>query len=191
MTLREKTESASVVVHGVVEHVSARWTLDGARIETRVVLEVLECLRGGCEKGERIGFRRPGGEVEGVWQRAPGLAEYAAGDEVILFLEPYGETLVSIGIGIGTYRVELKDLGAGLEPVVVHAPKVAGLRFADGERPMVTPLPASEPEALSGFLKRVRSFVAGHDDRPVVLPRKIPVKLPVYRVLEPQSGAQP
>jgi hypothetical protein len=189
MTLREKAETAPVIVHGVVEHVASAFTLDERRIRTTVVLHVIEGLKGGAEPGERLTFVRGGGRVGEHWQHAPGLAEYAAGDEVILFLEPLGATLVAIGIGIGTYEVEVEDLGAGPEPVVVHHPEVAGLRYdAEGRPGRIEPLPPMRPEPLATFKKRVRSYVAGVPDRPVVLPRKQPVELaPPPRVL----GAAP
>lgn len=178
-TLREKTERAPVIVHAVVEYVHARWTMDETRIETLVTVEVLESLRGTRRARERLTFRRGGGKVGDVWQTAPGLVDYTIGDEVILFLEPFGSTFVTIGIGVGTYRVEPQDLGYGVEPTVVHNPDVAGLRFGPDDRPVgkIEAIAAMTPEPLRVFLKRVRSYAAGTDDRPVVLPRKEPVRL--------------
>ena len=46
-----------------------------------------------------------GGTVDGFTQTAPGLSVFEEGEEVIMFLEPYRETYVPIGIGIGEYEV--------------------------------------------------------------------------------------
>lgn len=187
LSLREKTEKAPVIVHAVVRQMSVAWSDDHARIRTHLDVEVLECLRGAFEPGAVLPVHRGGGRIGQTWQWAPGLAEYAVGDEVVLFLEPLGAEFVSIGIGIGTYRVEQKDLGRGLEPVVQHRPDVAGVRYQSGApvQPRPEAVAPMRPEPLALFLKRVRSFALGRDDRPVVLPRKQPVFVrPAPRVLE-------
>lgn len=169
MSLLEKTEACPVVVHGIVQRVETRWAVFGARVETLVTLEVVEALKGDLAPGERITFRRGGGTIGRFTQTAPGLSRYEEGEEVIMFLEPYLETYVAIGIGIGKYEVETT---AGGQKYVFHDPKVAAVRF-DADQPIeVEPHPAMEPEPLHLFLKRVRSFARGIPTHTPVRPAK-------------------
>ncbi len=179
MTLREKVQRAPVIVHGVVQRVDSAFTDDEARIRTTVALRVIESIKGGFSPGATVLFERGGGTVGQTWQTAPGLAHYEPGDEVVLFLEPLGATLVSIGIGIGTYTVDVEDIGRGPEPVVRHHPDVAALRYdGDGRPSRIEPLPPMRPEPLGRFLSQVRSF-ALISKNPTLkipeLPRPIPV----------------
>ena len=157
MSLVEKTEASPVVVHGVIERVEARWAVFGARVETVVTLSVLESIKGDIAIGERLTFRQGGGTVDGFSQTAPGLSVFEEGEEVIMFLEPYLETFVPIGIGIGEYEVHR----VGAEKYVFHDPKVAAVRFSSDQPMRIEPHPKMEPELLSSFLKRVRSYARG------------------------------
>jgi hypothetical protein len=157
MSLVEKTEACPVVVHGVIERVESRWAVFGARVETVVTLAVIESIKGNYRRGERVVFRQGGGTVEGFTQTAPGLSVFEEGEEVIMFLEPYLETLVPIGIGIGEY--EVRNTRAG--KYVFHDPKVAAVRYSS-EAPMkIEAHPTMQPELLSTFLERIRSYARG------------------------------
>lgn len=169
MSLLEKTEACPVVVHGVVERVETRWAVFGARVETLVTLEVVEALKGDLAPGERITFRRGGGTIGEFTQTAPGLSRYEEGEEVVMFLEPYLETYVGIGIGIAKYDVEIIEGGA---KYVFHDPKVAAVRFDSDEPIEVEPHPTMEPEPLHLFLKRVRTFARGLQMHTPVRPAK-------------------
>jgi hypothetical protein len=157
MSLLEKTEASPVVVHGVIERVESRWAVFGARVETIVTLSVLESIKGNVPIGERLTFRQGGGTVEGFTQTAPGLSVFEEGEEVIMFLEPYLETFVPIGIGIGEYEVRR----IGREKYVFHDPKVAAVRYGSDQPMRIEPHPRMEPETLAKFLERVRSYARG------------------------------
>ncbi len=159
MTLMEKAQSAPVILHAIVQGTEVRWVVPGARVETLVTIEVIESLKGGFEKGERVTFRRGGGKIGDFEQTAPGLCEYEPGEEVVMFLEPLGASYVAIGIGIGKYEVEDRQTGKFVE----HHPDVAVLKYGgDSRRPQeIEPHPEMNPEPLPDFLKRVRSYVRG------------------------------
>ncbi len=168
MSLLEKTEASPLVVHGVVERVETGWAVFGARVETRITLKVLEAIKGGVPAGERLTFRQGGGTVDGFTQTAPGLSTFEEGEEVIMFLEPYLETYVPIGIGVGKYEVQVSNG----EKYVFHDPHVAAVRF-DATQPItIEPYPAMRPEPLALFLKRLRSYARGIPTHEVVQPRK-------------------
>ncbi len=168
MSLLEKTESAPVVVYGSVERVSTEWAVYGAQLQTLITIKVIEGIKGGSEAGDLLVVTRGGGRLGDFHQTAPGLVEYKAGQEVVLFLEPLGAHLVAIGIGIGTYPIEQR----GADRWVTHNPKVAGVRF-NAKQPMrVERIQAMTPEPLDRFLKRVRSYARNISTEPVVRPRK-------------------
>jgi hypothetical protein len=156
MTLEEKTTASPVVLYGLVERVESDWEVPGVMIQTLVTVKVLESIKGDHARGERVLVRPGGGRVGDVEQTAPGLSTFEPGEEVVLFLEPLGEVLVPIGIGIGKYGVRID----GGTRWVTHDPRVAALR-TDGPRPVVEDLEAMEPEPLPAFLKRVRSHARG------------------------------
>lgn len=168
LSLRQKAEIAPVVVHGIVQRTTVEWEVPEARVHTLLTLRVTESVKGGHEPGELIVVRQPGGTLDGFTMTAPGLATYAPGDEVILFLEPFGPYLVSIGIGIGTYRVEAQ----GDARWVTHAPQVSGVTFVEGRRPVIEPIRPMEPTPLHVFMKTLRSHARKISTQPRALPRK-------------------
>lgn len=168
MSLLEKTEACPVVVHGIVERLEPRWVVPGARVETLITIQVLESIKGEIPARERFTFRRGGGTIGDFTQTAPGLSPYEEGEEVILFLEPYLETYVEIGIGIGKYDVEVLPGGA---KYVVHSPDVAAVRFSSDQPMRIEHHPVMEPVPLHDFLKLVRSYARSIPTQ-VVRPRK-------------------
>ncbi len=205
MSLMDKAQEAPVILHAVVQGTETRWMVPGARVETVVTLQVIESIKGGFTRGERVTFRRGGGRIGDFEQTAPGLSQYEAGEEVIMFLEPFGATLVAIGIGIGKYEVEVRDLGkpqarSGQRPrrpagdftspitgkvgkFVEHHPDVAVLRYhGDKASPDdIQPHEAMTPEPLPDFLKRLRSYVRGFGVKKVAEPGAVFEKRPALK----------
>jgi hypothetical protein len=157
MSLLEKTETSPLVVHGIIERVEARWAVFGARVETIVTLSVVESIKGHVPAGERVTFRQGGGTIDGFTQTAPGLSVFEEGEEVIMFLEPYLETYVPIGIGIGEYEVKTEPSGK----YVFHDPKVAAVRFSSDQPMRIEPHQPMTPEPLDRFLERIRGYARG------------------------------
>jgi hypothetical protein len=99
------TQSSDAVVQGTVKKTESRWSGDHKRIVTEVSIEVSEFLKG---KGSKtVMVLQPGGEVGGIGQRVSGLASFAEGEEVLLFLERQGAEKYRVsGMAQGKYRVE-------------------------------------------------------------------------------------
>jgi hypothetical protein len=99
------TQSSDAVVHGTVKKTESRWSGDHQRIVTEVSIDVSEFLKG---KGARtVVVLQPGGEVGGIGQKISGLASFAEGEEVVLFLEHKGAEKYRVaGMALGKYRVE-------------------------------------------------------------------------------------
>jgi hypothetical protein len=167
MTLEEKTAAAPLVVHAVVERVESDWEIEGARARTLITVRVIETLKGDAARDQRLILRQGGGHIGDFHQTAPGMSKFEEGEECVLFLEPLGAMLVELGIGIGKYGIEDR----GRDKWVSFAPNVAAYRVIKGERGHVEEVAPMEPERLSTFLKRVRSF-ARNIPSPQITPRK-------------------
>jgi hypothetical protein len=180
LSLDQKTLTSPVVVHGFIERVEVEWEVEGAKTRTVATVRVEEAIKGDFQKGERFLMRRGGGTIGDFNQTAPGLSTYEPGEEVVLFLEPYGPYLVEVGIGIGKYEVS----SDGRNKWVTHAPKVSALK-KDGDKPArITEIQPMAPERLEHFLKMVRSYARGLPTDPIPQPRKgaslkAPPSLPV------------
>jgi hypothetical protein len=99
------TRSSDAVVHGKVKKVESRWTGDRRQIVTDVTIDVAEFIKG---KGDKtLVIHQPGGEVGEIGQKVSGLASFAPGEEVVVFLEKHGaERYLVTGMAQGKFRVE-------------------------------------------------------------------------------------
>jgi len=99
------TRSSDAVVHGKVKKVESRWTSDHRQIVTDVTIDVNEFIKGMGNK--TVVVMQPGGEVDGIGQKVSGLASFAPGEEVVVFLERQGSDHFTVtGLAQGKYRVE-------------------------------------------------------------------------------------
>ena len=99
------TQSSDAVVHGTVKKTESRWSGDQKRIVTEVSIDVSEFIKGRGAK--TVVVLQPGGEVGGIGQKISGLASFAEGEEVVLFLERQGAQKYRVaGMAQGKYRVE-------------------------------------------------------------------------------------
>jgi len=99
------TQSSDAVVHGTVKKTESRWSGDHQRIVTEVSIDVSEFIKGRGAK--TVVVLQPGGEVGGIGQKISGLASFAEGEEVVLFLERQGAQKYRVaGMAQGKYRVE-------------------------------------------------------------------------------------
>lgn len=98
------TRSSSVVARATVRSMEARWTKDGGRIMTDVVLEVSEPWKG--SPGKTITLMQPGGVVGDIGQLVHGNARFTVGEDVVVFLEPRGERFLLTGMFQGKFKVE-------------------------------------------------------------------------------------
>lgn len=103
------TKGSSAVVRATVRSVDARWTKDGGRIMTDVVLEVTEPWKG--TPGKRITVMQPGGVVGEIGQMVHGSAKFTVGEDVVVFLEPRGDRFLLTGMIQGKFKVETSSDG--------------------------------------------------------------------------------
>ena len=157
LSLYEKAQVAPLIVRARVERVEPVLATDAGSVQTLVTIHVLEVLKGNAKNGDRLLLRHSGGTVGDFTHHVPGQSVYEAGEEAILFLEPWGPYLVEIGIGIGKYPIEVQR---GLQ-VVTHDPKVALARIVPGEPMQIEDSVPMEPEPIDRFTKRLRSYVKG------------------------------
>lgn len=103
------TKGSSAVVRGTVRSVGTRWTKDGGRIMTDVVLEVTEPWKG--TPGKQVTLMQPGGVVGEVGQLVHGTAKFTVGEDVVVFLEPRGDRFLLTGMLQGKFKVETSSDG--------------------------------------------------------------------------------
>lgn len=117
------SRGADAVVQGTVTKVESRWTADKLRIVTVVELEVSEALKGA--PGRTATLIQPGGVVGDVGQKVSGLASFAPGEEVVVFLERRGGgTFHVAGMAQGKFRVERSSDGQATFAIPEHVDAV-------------------------------------------------------------------
>jgi hypothetical protein len=83
-SVEELARASEAVVRGKVASARAHWSSDGLRIFTTVEVEVAATWRGAAPA--RVQVRVPGGVVGDLGQRVDGMATFAEGEEVVVFL---------------------------------------------------------------------------------------------------------
>ncbi|HKB17097.1 MAG TPA: hypothetical protein VKF62_13605, partial [Planctomycetota bacterium] len=133
---------------------STRSVLDGAgNIATEVRVEVSRAFKGG---GGDVEFRVPGGVIGDRGFLVPGVPEFSAGEEILLFLTPESPTglRLPVGLGQGKFRIE-RDAATGRKTLVRSLGGVRLLDPATGE-----PVPGPDKErfeyrALTALVERL------------------------------------
>ncbi len=157
LTMEELTAQAPLVVHGTVHRVESSWDDGRAKIWTWSEVVVRETLKG--PRFTTVLVKQPGGVVGELGQAVAGVARFAPGEEVVLFLEPApDEEKTWIPTSLSASKVSLVEhLGAK-----VARRDLSGLVFArPGQRALVRPV--DELETLGraeAFLARIRAAVA-------------------------------
>lgn len=135
---------ADAVIHGVVRRVESRWSGDKMRIVTDVEIQVTESLKG--QPGGTVLVVQPGGRVGDVGQVVHGLAAFAPGEEVVVFLEKRGPRAFRVAsMAQGKYQV--KRDGDGKTALAVPEPSEALLLDPVTRKPGASALrPMTLPE---------------------------------------------
>ena len=116
LTFQELVGESGAVVHGRVADVHGQWTADRRGIESLVVVEAIDYLKGSW--GGQVTVRVPGGHVGPFVNLIPGAPSFAEGDRVVLFLKADGPAVpVITGTSQGVYRVTID--GRSGAPMVV------------------------------------------------------------------------
>lgn len=156
-SIEEMAAGVPVVIRGVVQSTRAAW--DGPRIWTFTEVRVLERIKGPVPSVVTV--RQPGGEVGAIGQKVEGAAQFAAGEEVVLFLEtPKGGPPSFVVSGMAAGKVRLEKTKAGETRAVRHLDGIAFYRpGAGGTDTLVRPAGREDLGKAEDFLKRVRLAV--------------------------------
>jgi hypothetical protein len=116
MSLDVLSDHAGQVIAGRIASVRSYWAENPRRIESEVILEHVEYLKGALpDSGSTFRLTVPGGTVGQMGMRIGGVPEFAAGQEWILFLLPTYKTFPVVGLSQGAFRIEAD--GDGVERV--------------------------------------------------------------------------
>ena len=140
LTFPQLVGESAAVLHGRVAEVRGQWTADRRAIESLVVVEAIDYLKGAW--GERVTVRVPGGQVGPMVNLIPGAPRFAEGDRVVLFLRADGPAVpVITGTSQGVYRVstDARSGAAIVVPPVLEPGHSATARGDLSRRPLSLP----------------------------------------------------
>ena len=137
LSFEELTDQSELVVSGQINRSWAEWDAEHKYIWTRYELSVSGTLKGSAASS--VVFSEPGGIVGDKGMSVPGSVSYAAGEEVVIFLQrmPNGY-LRTAGWSQGKFRVDQtgklhgEASQAGLEIVAGNARSATPLRSLEG-----------------------------------------------------------
>jgi len=118
-------EDSSAVVRGTVTDVRSFWNEKHTKIFTATVIAVDESYKG--HPGSTVEVLQLGGTVDNVQVTAHGALQWATGEEVVLFLEPFTEGRFQVaGFSQGKFHVERDpDTGAAY----IRRPALSGAQL--------------------------------------------------------------
>jgi hypothetical protein len=157
------TARADRVVLGVVESQQAHWTTDHQAIYTDVVVRVSKSYKGTLTPGARVTVRREGGSLDGLGMRVFGAADFAVGEEVVLFIETRGGASYTVGMTQGKLHVFAgsdgqKRVAPDLSAVAFISPQTGKIHEAEA----TTATKRSDPRRLDELEQQIRSYVRSH-----------------------------
>lgn len=150
--LPDLVAEARTIVHGRVISAEPRAVNGGRSIETLVVIEADDYLKG--DLGARLAIRVPGGQIGFRRAVVVGAPVFRAGDQVVLFLGGAGPALPWIvGLNQGVFRVRQdgpRRVGkAGIDELQVFQEQVPHVRSGS----------VAQALPLTMFKSRVRALV--------------------------------
>jgi len=102
MDLEALVSGSDSIVEGVVEGVTSRWEED--RIYTYATVRIDDPLKG--DRTRTLTIRQLGGQVGSLVAIVPGMPQFEAGDQAILFLKGAGNgTYYVVGMNQGRYLI--------------------------------------------------------------------------------------
>jgi len=109
-TVQDMTRVSALVISGVVVSTEPNQTAPGFPLATRVTISVDSVLKG-FASGPTISFMIPGGVRNGKVLMIPGMPGFAAGEEVVVFLERTPRGWIPSSLGNGKYTVNTDQAG--------------------------------------------------------------------------------
>lgn len=150
-------EEAALVVRGKVARVESYWNVNHTKIFTRTRISVDETYKGSV--GPSLDLVQLGGIVGNVKVTVQGALQWKAGEEVLVFAEPYDATAYQVaGFSQGKYRIE-RDRLTGV--AYVQAPPLEGVSLvgAPGAPPTPAPVPQEPSRVSPGGRVTLEAFV--------------------------------
>lgn len=153
------TQHSDAIVVGFVLSSAPRLTQDGRRIITDTEIQVIEVLKGAAPKS--IVVMQPGGVVGDVGQRVEGTAPFAAGENVVVFLERRGADRWAVtGMVQGKFTIE-RDYAI---PAGATSPELVDPKTHETTRSPLSTMP----------LKDLKAKIAAAIATPTVAPQAAP-----------------
>ncbi len=154
VSLDELVETSRAVLHVKVLETEAAWTTtEYSYIATTAHLKVVHSLRGDFERGEELMVREAGGRVGNNVVQAIGFPQFAAGEELVIFLTNWedetGDWRVN-GYGQGIFAIDRSvDGKARLVPAQLQG------ESPDQVEPLINPVvpPMTTLESFGQTLK--------------------------------------
>jgi hypothetical protein len=154
--LEDLEREGQVIVLGEIAAVDPGMSDDGRIIVTRVEVRIDRALKGGPR--ERVTLEIPGGTLHGTTLVASGAPRFAAGERVVLFLEPQAAgRFVVTGWNQGKFLVR-RDPRTGRD--VVTQPGGGSLYVGPDGRPAPRDPRLAGPRVLGDFLRDIETIVA-------------------------------
>jgi hypothetical protein len=144
----QMARESEMIVHGRVLGVQAQLVGPRRTIESLVTLEVVDTMKGTA--GAQTVFRIPGGRIGRYRRVMVGAPEFAAGDEVIVFLKGRAPAVPApYGLSQGVFRIARSGTSAIVTPTVAMEGRLT--RGDPARRPLTLPVFAGQVRtALSG-----------------------------------------
>lgn len=158
MSMEEMTTRAPLVVRGTVHRVDTQFSENRAKIWTYSEVVVRETLKGGARTTVLV--KQPGGVVGNVGEKVAGVATFAPGEDVVLFLEPSpDEADCFVPMALSAAKVSLVNRG-GKQLALRNLSGIAFVR--PGQKGVVGPVEEVENLGFAdAFLDRIRLAVKG------------------------------
>jgi hypothetical protein len=145
MDLVELVSVSDAIAQGTVESVESRW--EKQSIYTYTSIRVDEAIKGGPRRALLI--RQAGGQIGALHAHVPGMPQFKAGDQVIVFLHDRKDgTFDVVGLGQGKYDI------VGNNAVT----NTAGMSLADPKTGALIEAGPADQKPLEAFKARIRGL---------------------------------
>lgn len=134
----------------------AEWTADRSAIYTKILVTVVQPVKGGMARGQRLTILREGGEVGEVGMLVEGAPRFADGEEALVFLEQRGQSTWTVGMAQGKLGVR----SAGGKRWV--APDLRDLRLASAQSAQAV---APQARLLDDVLRDIAHLLTSGESR--------------------------
>jgi len=151
--LEELTDNAERIFVGICRQATAE-RLAGQPF-TRYRFTVIETLKG--EPRDELEFHLPGGRLDGVHNRIPGMPSFVPGERSVLFLTAENQLGHTWPVGLGQGKFRIETMGAAKQPRVYQ--ELDGLTLYDSGAARKATEQSLQGLPLERFLDQVRALL--------------------------------